>query len=83
MGRRLAGQTDGRTGILQQKPVVAAWWEERGVGGLVRLLFVCLLVCQVVMISPCLCLGEGGLGQDYLLGDQRVKLCFDVEEQGD
>ena len=50
-------------------------------GGLVGLLFVCLLVRQVVMTAPRVGLGEGGLGPDYLLGDQRVKLCFDVEEQ--
>ena len=62
---------------------LVTWWEERRVGGQVGLLFVFLLVSQVVMTSPWLCLGEGGLGQDYLLGDQRVKLCFDVEDQGD
>ena len=52
-------------------------------GGLVGLLFVCLLVHQVVMAAPRVGLGEGSLGPDYLLGDQRVKLCFDVEEQED
>ena len=50
-------------------------------GGLVLLLFVGLLVRQVVMTAPRVGLGERGLGPDYLLGDQRVKLCFDVEEQ--
>ena len=49
IGRRLAGRTDG---ILQQKPVVAAWWGDRGVGSLVELFFVCLLVLQVVMTAP-------------------------------
>ena len=50
-------------------------------GGLVGLLSV-LLLRQVVMTAPRVALGEGGLlGLDYLLGDQRVKLCFDVEEQ--
>ena len=52
-------------------------------GGLVGVLFVCLLVHQVVMAAPRVGLGEGSLGPDYLLGDQRVKLCFDVEEQED
>ena len=50
-------------------------------GGLVGLSSVCLLLRQVVMTAPRVGLGEGGLGLDYLLGDQMVKLCFDVEEQ--
>ena len=42
-----------------------------------------LVVCLPVCASSCdgCSSGEGGLGPDYLLGDQRVKLCFDVEEQ--
>ena len=36
--------------------------------GLVGLLFVGLLVCQVVITAPRVGLGEGGLGPDYLFG---------------
>ena len=74
MGRRLAGRTDGNPPTEASSCCLMG----RPRSGF---LLVCLLVCQVVMTAPRVGLGEGGLGPDYLLGDQRVKLCFDVEEQ--